>query len=93
MFCNFTAFVLYYGCFLSPVALKNLGDPDNARQAFEQAMKLDPTDAAVALNYGVLLNSAGEQERASVQLRRFQELAERGSGLDQEVRSESQIPT
>jgi Flp pilus assembly protein TadD len=90
MFCNFTAsLLLYYGCFLSSVALKNLGDPDNARQAFEQAMKLDPSDAAVALNYGVHLNSAGEQEKASVQLRRFQELAEGGSGLDQEVRSKS----
>jgi Flp pilus assembly protein TadD len=67
------------------VALKNLGDPDNARHAFEQAAKLDPADAAVAFNYGVLLNSVGEQEKASIQLRRFQELAEGGSGLDQEV--------
>ncbi|GFG38369.1 hypothetical protein Cfor_03172 [Coptotermes formosanus] len=70
---------------LLAVALKNLGDPDNARHAFEQAIKLDPSDAAVALNYGVLLNSVGEQEKASVQLRRFQELAEGGPGLDQEL--------
>jgi Flp pilus assembly protein TadD len=67
------------------VSLKNLGDPDNACHAFEQAGKLDPADAAVALNHGVLLNSLGEREKASVQLRRFQELAEGGSGLDQEV--------
>jgi Flp pilus assembly protein TadD len=67
------------------VALKNLDDPDNACHAFEQATKLDPSDAAVALNYGVLLNAVGEREKASFQLRRFQELAERGSGLDQEV--------
>jgi Flp pilus assembly protein TadD len=67
------------------VSLKNLGDPDNACHAFEQAAKLDPADAAVALNYGVLLNSVGEREKASVQLRRFQELAEGGSGFDQEV--------
>jgi Tfp pilus assembly protein PilF len=71
------------------VTLKNLGDPDNAHHAYEQAIKLDPSDAAVALNYGVLLNSVGEQERASVQLRRFQELAETGSGLDQEVCNKS----
>jgi Tfp pilus assembly protein PilF len=89
MLCNFAAFVLCYGHFLSPVALKNLGDPDNAGHVFEQAIKLDPSDAAVALNYGVLLNSAGRQEKASVQLRWFQELAEWGSGLDQEVRSKS----
>lgn len=71
--------------FFLPVTLKNLGDPDNARHAFEQASKLDPADVAVALNYGVLLNSVGEREKASIQLRRFQELAEGGSGLDQEV--------
>lgn len=70
---------------LLALALKNLGDPDNARHAYEQAAKLDPADAAVALNYGVLLNSVGEREKASVQLRRFQELAEGGSGLDQEL--------
>lgn len=67
------------------MALKNLDDPDNACHAFEQAAKLDRTDAAVALNYGILLNSIGERERASIQLRHFQELAEGGSGLDQEV--------
>jgi Tfp pilus assembly protein PilF len=72
-------------CFLLPVALKNLVDPDNACHAFEQAVKLDPSDAAVALNYGVLLGSIGEEEKASVQLRRFQELAEGGTGLEQEV--------
>ena len=71
------------------MTLKNLGDPDNARHAYEQAIKLDPSDAAVALNYGVLLNSVGEQEKASFQLRRLQELAEAGSGLDQEVCSKS----
>jgi Flp pilus assembly protein TadD len=71
--------------FYFTVALKNLDDPDNAHHAFEQAAKLDPNDAAVALNYGVLLNFVGEREKALVQLRRFQELAESGSGLDQEV--------
>ncbi|XP_021914608.1 Bardet-Biedl syndrome 4 protein isoform X2 [Zootermopsis nevadensis] len=70
---------------LLALALKNLDDPDNAHHAFEQAAKLDPNDAAVALNYGVLLNSVGEREKASAQLRQFQELAERGSGLDQEL--------
>jgi Bardet-Biedl syndrome 4 protein len=82
---SFSVILLLSCWFLLPVALKNLGDPDNARHAFEQSIKLDPSDAAVALNYGVLLNSIGEQEKASVQLRRFQELAEGGSGLDQEV--------
>jgi tetratricopeptide (TPR) repeat protein len=87
--CSVISLLVYHGCFLLPVALKHLGDPDNAHHAFEQAIKLDPSDAAVALNYGVLLNSVGEQEQASVQLRRFQELAETGSGLDQEVCSKS----
>lgn len=81
--------LVYHRCFLLPVTLKNLGDSDNARHAYEQAIKIDPSDAAVALNYGVLLDSVGEQEKASVQLRRFQELAETGSGLDQEVCSKS----
>lgn len=87
--CFVILLLVYHGCFLLPVTLKNLGDPDNARHAYEQAIKLDPSDAAVALNYGVLLKSVGEQERASVQLRRFQELAETGSGLDQEVCNKS----
>lgn len=81
--CLKTDFITFY--FFLTVALKNLDDPDNAHHAFEQAAKLDPNDAAVALNYGVLLNSVGEREKASAQLRQFQELAERGSGLDQEV--------
>ena len=83
--CSVISLLVCYGCFLLPVVLKNLGDPDNACHAFDQALKLDPSDAAVALNYGVLLSSVGEQEKASVQLRRFQELVEGGSELDQEV--------
>ena len=67
------------------MVLKNLGDYDNARHAFEQAAKLNKTDASVALNYAVLLNLMGERDKAAVQLRRFQELAEGSSGLDQEV--------
>ncbi|KAJ9577929.1 hypothetical protein L9F63_025211 [Diploptera punctata] len=70
---------------LLALVLKNLGDYDNARHAFEQAAKLNKTDASVALNYAVLLNLMGEKEKAAAQLRRFQELAEGSSELDQEL--------
>jgi Flp pilus assembly protein TadD len=50
------------------VMLREAGRPDQARAAFEEALKADPRNASSAHNLSVLLNDAGEKERADALL-------------------------
>nr|CAD7463429.1 unnamed protein product [Timema tahoe] len=67
------------------VCLKNMEDPENAIQAFDQAGQLDPSEPSVALNYAVFLNSKGDKDKAIEQLRKFQKLAEGNTALDSQL--------
>jgi Flp pilus assembly protein TadD len=50
------------------VLLREAGRRDAARAAFEEALRVDPHAASAAHNLSVLLNDAGEKERADVLL-------------------------
>ncbi|XP_013408748.1 Bardet-Biedl syndrome 4 protein [Lingula anatina] len=52
---------------LLAVALTHLEDPDNAKQAYEQAMNLDSRDLSIPLNYAVFLYNQGERKTAAKQ--------------------------
>nr|CAD7201871.1 unnamed protein product [Timema douglasi] len=67
------------------ICLKNMEDPENAIQAFDQAGQLDPSEPTVALNYAVFLNSKGDKDKAIEQLRKFQKLAEGNTALDSQL--------
>nr|CAD7571259.1 unnamed protein product [Timema californicum] len=67
------------------LCLKNMEDPENAIQAFDQAGQLDPSEPTVALNYAVFLNSKGDKDKAIEQLRKFQKLAEGNTALDSQL--------
>nr|CAD7448091.1 unnamed protein product [Timema bartmani] len=67
------------------LCLKNMEDPENAIQAFDQAGQLDPSEPSVALNYAVFLNSKGDKDKAIEQLRKFQKLAEGNTALDSQL--------
>ena len=53
---------------LLAVALTHLNAYDNAKQSYEQALKYDSYDAAINLNYAVLLCNNNEKEMAIEQL-------------------------
>ncbi|XP_034237387.1 Bardet-Biedl syndrome 4 protein homolog isoform X1 [Thrips palmi] len=61
---------------LLAITLRHLEDPDNATEAFKQASFLAPLDVSVPLNFAVFLESQGDLEGASLQLVRFQDLAQ-----------------
>jgi len=64
-----------------------LSDFENAREAFQQALSLDPHDPAIALNFSILLHEMGDRDAAVEQLGRFQELALSIPRLDSQVRT------
>lgn len=67
------------------MTLNKLKDPENAKNAFDQATKLELEDPALPLNYAVFLHSIGKADDAAIQLRKFQELAEQTSDITQDV--------
>ncbi|XP_047000094.1 Bardet-Biedl syndrome 4 protein isoform X2 [Schistocerca americana] len=69
---------------LLALTLKKLGDPDNAQKAFEQAARLDPTDASIPLNYAIFLAANARKEEAAAQLKSFQDIAQQGT-VNQEM--------
>ncbi|XP_029806467.1 Bardet-Biedl syndrome 4 protein isoform X3 [Suricata suricatta] len=52
---------------LLAVALTNLEDPENAKRAYEEAVRLDKSNPLVNLNYAVLLYNQGEKKGALAQ--------------------------
>ncbi|XP_076365084.1 Bardet-Biedl syndrome 4 isoform X1 [Tachypleus tridentatus] len=58
---------------LLALALKNLKDPDNARQAFDQAIQLDKSDPLISLNYGIFLYNLGNENGATEQIKQFEQ--------------------
>ncbi|KAG7283764.1 hypothetical protein CRUP_034388 [Coryphaenoides rupestris] len=66
---------------LSPVALTNLDDVENATRSYEQAVALDGTNPLVNLNFAVLLYNHGDKKGALLQ---YQEV-ERKAGLLREA--------
>ncbi|XP_076470019.1 BBSome complex member BBS4-like [Babylonia areolata] len=71
------------------VSLSHLEDPDNARQSYEQALKLDSKDPSIPLNYAVFLYNAGDRKMASKQFAQFEQrlkMAKQGQqNVDQEL--------
>lgn len=57
---------------LLAVALSRLEDPDNARQSYEQALKLDGKDPAIPLNYAIFLYNNGDRKLAGTQFAQFE---------------------
>ncbi|XP_075215083.1 Bardet-Biedl syndrome 4 isoform X2 [Lycorma delicatula] len=66
-------------------ALKNLDDVENACKAYEQAIKLDPEDAAVRVNYAAYLQSISETHRGLEQMNYFRKIAQKIPRLDKEL--------
>lgn len=79
---------------LLAVALTNLEDTDNAKQAYEEALKLDNLDPLIALNFAVFCYKSGDRRAASVHFAEFEkrlnEVREQHSGtnIDPEVSEE-----
>ncbi|ESO87919.1 hypothetical protein LOTGIDRAFT_53377, partial [Lottia gigantea] len=67
------------------VALTNLEDPDNAKQAYEQALSLDQKDATIPLNYAVFLYNCGDKKLASKYLTIFGQNIKALPSVDQEL--------
>ncbi|KAL3860562.1 hypothetical protein ACJMK2_010675 [Sinanodonta woodiana] len=59
---------------LLAVALTNLEDVENARQAYEQALTLDQKDPLLLLNYAVFLFNQGEKKAATKQFSAFEKM-------------------
>lgn len=57
---------------LLAVALTHLEDPENAKEAYDQAIHLDEKDPMLALNYAVFLYNNGERKAAQKQLSNFE---------------------
>ncbi|XP_033119687.1 Bardet-Biedl syndrome 4 protein-like [Anneissia japonica] len=75
---------------LLAIALSNLDDPDNARQAYEQAAALDEHDPAVNLNFCVFLYKQGDRKAATKQFSHFESKLKRltdsgNSNIDYEL--------
>ncbi|XP_064641769.1 Bardet-Biedl syndrome 4 protein-like isoform X2 [Lineus longissimus] len=58
---------------LLAVALTNLEDPDNAKQAYEQALALEVMDPAIPLNYAVFLYNLGDRKAAAKYFANFED--------------------
>ncbi|XP_076112838.1 BBSome complex member BBS4-like [Mytilus galloprovincialis] len=70
---------------LLAVALSYLEDPDNAKQAYEQAIGLDQKDPNIPLNFAIFLYNKGEKREASSQFREFESRVKAGQmSLDAE---------
>ncbi|XP_074645455.1 BBSome complex member BBS4-like isoform X2 [Tubulanus polymorphus] len=74
---------------LLAVALTHLEDPENARQAYEQALVLDDkkNSAAIHLNYSVFLYNQGERSAATKQYALFEQKlkTENSKDVDPEI--------
>ncbi|XP_050412166.1 Bardet-Biedl syndrome 4 protein [Patella vulgata] len=70
---------------LLAVALTNLEDPDNAKQAYEQAISLDNKDPSIPLNFAVLLYNNGDRRASSKYLSIFTQNIKSVSNVDQEL--------
>ncbi|XP_071092197.1 BBSome complex member BBS4-like isoform X1 [Haliotis cracherodii] len=73
---------------LLAVSLTNLEDPDNAKQAYEQAMTLDSKDPSIPLNYAVFLLNTGDRRSAQKNLSQFEQRVKNyksGVPIDQEL--------
>ncbi|KAJ8302705.1 hypothetical protein KUTeg_019101 [Tegillarca granosa] len=57
---------------LLAVALTHLEDPDNAKQAYEQAISIDEKDPAISLNYALFLYNQNEKKAAQKQFSQFE---------------------
>ncbi|XP_064485498.1 Bardet-Biedl syndrome 4 protein-like [Ornithodoros turicata] len=56
---------------LLALALKNLQDPENAKTAYQKALRLD-NDPVVCLNFAILLFNSGDHKKASELLNDFE---------------------
>lgn len=65
--------------------MKNLDDSENACKAYEQAIKLDPEDAAVRVNYAAYLHSVNETQKGLEQMNYFRKISQKIPRLDKEV--------
>ncbi|OWF54543.1 Bardet-Biedl syndrome 4 protein homolog [Mizuhopecten yessoensis] len=57
---------------LLAVALTHLEDPDNARQAYEQALTLDQKDPGISLNLALYMYNNGQKKEAAKQFKDFE---------------------
>ncbi|XP_060081334.1 Bardet-Biedl syndrome 4 protein-like [Ylistrum balloti] len=57
---------------LLAVALTHLEDPDNARQAYEQALTLDQKDPGISLNFALYMYNNGQKKEAAKQFKDFE---------------------
>ncbi|XP_033754504.1 Bardet-Biedl syndrome 4 protein-like [Pecten maximus] len=57
---------------LLAVALTHLEDPDNARQAYEQALTLDQKDPGISLNFALYMYNNGQKREAAKQFKDFE---------------------
>lgn len=68
---------------LLAIALKYLQDFKNSCQAYEQAMKLDPNDPSIPLNFALLMHEMEEKDKAASLLmefkRRYMEYSEKNT--------------
>lgn len=67
------------------ITLRHLDDMANASKAFEQAIKLDPDDPGIRINYGSLLHLLGYKTQALEQLNYFNQLVQHIPKLDPEL--------
>nr|KAG5708037.1 hypothetical protein BaRGS_025175 [Batillaria attramentaria] len=67
------------------VALSRLEDPDNARQSYEQALRLDSKDPSIPLNYAIFLYNNGDRKLASKQFAQFEMLVKNAKQSQQNV--------
>ncbi|XP_077993436.1 BBSome complex member BBS4-like [Glandiceps talaboti] len=58
---------------LLAVALTHLDDPDNAKQAYEQACGMEQNDPFIHLNYAIFLYNTGDRKTASHQFSLFEQ--------------------
>uniref|UniRef100_A0ABM0MBG2 Bardet-Biedl syndrome 4 protein-like n=1 Tax=Saccoglossus kowalevskii TaxID=10224 RepID=A0ABM0MBG2_SACKO len=75
---------------LLAVALTHLEDPDNARQAYEQAVSLEQSDPSVHLNFAIYLYNIGDRKAASHHFSQFEQKlqAQRKDNVNVEIDTE-----
>ena len=72
------------------VTLTYLEDEDNAKQAYEQALKLEERDPSVCLNYAIFLHNKKDDEKSKQVFEQFEARALKyrqttGTDTDSEV--------
>lgn len=71
------------------VSLSHLEDPENARQSYEQALRLDAKDPSIPLNYALYFYLKGDRKQAAKQFAQFEQrmtiAKQENKSLDQEL--------